>query len=335
MSKQILGKVGMLLKGEYSSSITYQKLDVVTYNGETYVAKTETQGNLPTNTGYWQLVASKGQTPQKGVDYYTNADKAEIEADVTNTVSSMIPDVSNFITASVNNLVNYYLKSETYNKTEVNNLISAMKTGIFSIVSTLPTPSIDTLNTIYLVPSADPKTQNIKDEYITITVGNGYDWEKIGSTAIDLSGYATETWVNTQISDFLTETEIQQLINTAISTKYTKPTLGIPKTDLASDVQASLTKADNSILVTETVSGTTPSIEAENNHLYICGEVETLSFTPSATGICNVIFTSGATATVLTLPQTVNMPEWFIVQPNTTYEISILNGVYGAVMLWS
>lgn len=188
-----------------------------------------------------------GYTPQKGIDYYTEAEKNEIEADVTNSVSSMIPDVSNFITASVNNLVNYYLKSETYNKTEVNSLISAMKTGIFSIVSTLPTPSIDTLNTIYLVPSADPKTQNIKDEYITIEVGNSYDWEKIGSTAIDLSGYATETWVNTQISDFLTETEIQQLINTAISTKYTKPTLGIPKTDLTSDVQASLDKADTAI----------------------------------------------------------------------------------------
>ena len=181
------------------------------------------------------------------MDYYTTADKNEIEADLRNELSSMIPDVSNFITASVNNLVNYYLKSDTYNKTEVNNLISAMKTGIFRIVSTLPTPSIDTLNTIYLVPSQDPQTQNVKDEYITIEINNGYDWEKIGSTAIDLTGYATETWVNTQISDFLTDTEIQQLINTAVNAKYTKPSTGIPKTDLAGAVQTSLGKADTSI----------------------------------------------------------------------------------------
>ena len=193
--------------------------------------------------------------PQKGIDYYTNADKNEIEADVTNRVSSMIPDVSNFITASVNNLVNYYLKSDTYNKTEVDALISATKTGMFRTASVLPTPSIDTLNIIYLVPSEDPQTRNVKDEYITIEINNGYDWEKIGSTAIDLSGYATESWVNTQISDFLTETEIQQLINTAVNQKYTKPVLGIPKTDLASDVQTSLDKADTALQTHQDISG--------------------------------------------------------------------------------
>ena len=165
-------------------------------------------GNIGTEQDFINsLEGQDGYTPQKYIDYYTNADKNEIEADVTNRVSSLIPDVSNFITASVNNLVNYYLKSDTYNKTEVDALISATKTGMFRTASVLPTPSIDTLNIIYLVPSEDPQTRNVKDEYITIEVNNGYDWEKIGSTAIDLTGYATETWVNTQISDFLTDTE--------------------------------------------------------------------------------------------------------------------------------
>ena len=205
-------------------------------------------GNIGTEQDFINsLEGQDGYTPQKYIDYYTNADKNEIEADVTNRVSSLIPDVSNFITASVNNLVNYYLKSDTYNKTEVDALISATKTGMFRTASVLPTPSIDTLNIIYLVPSEDPQTRNVKDEYITIEVNNGYDWEKIGSTAIDLTGYATETWVNTQISDFLTDTEIQQLINTAVNVKYTKPETGIPKTDLTGTVQTSLDKADTAI----------------------------------------------------------------------------------------
>jgi len=46
------------------------------------------------------------------------------------------------------------------------------------------------------------------------------------------------------------------------------------------------------------------------------------------------LFTSGSTPTVLTLPNTVKMPEWFEIETNRTYEISILNGVYGAVMSW-
>ena len=60
MARQTLGKVMMLLKGEYDSNTQYEILDVVTYNGSSYVAKQSTQGNLPTNTNYWLLLAEKG-----------------------------------------------------------------------------------------------------------------------------------------------------------------------------------------------------------------------------------------------------------------------------------
>ena len=83
-----------------------------------------------------------------------------------------------------------------------------------------------------------------------------------------------------------------------------------------------------------TVSGTAPTINAASNTQYLCGEVLSLNFTPSATGICDVIFTSGSTQTVLTIPATVKMPEWFEVEANKVYEISITNGIYGAVMVW-
>lgn len=82
------------------------------------------------------------------------------------------------------------------------------------------------------------------------------------------------------------------------------------------------------------VSGTEPVITAVSNARYICGELTSLTFTPSATGICDVIFTSGTTATVLNLPNTVILPDWFEVEANHTYEISIVDGVYGAVMVW-
>ena len=86
-----------------------------------------------------------------------------------------------------------------------------------------------------------------------------------------------------------------------------------------------------------TISGTTPSITATANTRYLCGEVTSISFTPSSTGICEAIFTSGTTAAVLTLPNTVKLPAWFDVtslDTNTIYDISIVDGVYGAVMTW-
>ena len=85
------------------------------------------------------------------------------------------------------------------------------------------------------------------------------------------------------------------------------------------------------------ITGTTPSIIAVENTRYVCGEVSTLSFTPAASGICIVRFTSGSTATVLTVPNTVKFPEWFDVtalEADTIYEMCITDGIYGAVMSW-
>lgn len=83
-----------------------------------------------------------------------------------------------------------------------------------------------------------------------------------------------------------------------------------------------------------TVTGTDPVIQATRNTRYICGEILSLDFTPCSSGICEVIFTSGSSVTVLTLPETIKMPEWFEVETNHTYEISVVDGVYGAVMVW-
>lgn len=84
------------------------------------------------------------------------------------------------------------------------------------------------------------------------------------------------------------------------------------------------------------VSGTTPTIVAKSGIRYVCGEVATLDFTPSASGICDVVFTSGSTPTVVTLPSTVKFPDGsFVAEADTTYEINILDGIYGAVMAWT
>ena len=47
-------------KGAYASGTAYVKGDVVTYNGSSYIAKTATTGNAPTNGTYWDLLAAKG-----------------------------------------------------------------------------------------------------------------------------------------------------------------------------------------------------------------------------------------------------------------------------------
>ena len=88
----------------------------------------------------------------------------------------------------------------------------------------------------------------------------------------------------------------------------------------------------------EIVTGTAPVITGVGNHRYLCGEVATIDITPPATGTIDVIFTSGTTAAVLTLPSTVKMPDWFdatALETEKVYEINITDGVYGAVMSWA
>lgn len=87
------------------------------------------------------------------------------------------------------------------------------------------------------------------------------------------------------------------------------------------------------------VSGTTPTIDAQAETRYVCGEVTSLTISSlPQRGIADIMFTSGSTPTVLTLPNTVIMPAWFdatSLDANTTYEINIMDGVYGTVMQWA
>ena len=114
-------------------------------------------------------------------------------------------------------------------------------------------------------------------------------------------------------------------------------TVGVYPEAQKAAIQSMLGVSTGAILI-ESVSGSTPSITALPNVRYNCGEVSTLSITPSASGSCEVIFTSGSTATLLTVPNTVKFPAWFdatSLEANTIYDIVITDGVYGAVMSWA
>lgn len=75
---------------------------------------------------------------------------------------------------------------------ELDKALSSVKGFQFYVVDVLPIPSEDTLGGIYLVRKLSSQSGNYYEEYITITRGGGYVWEKIGDTSINLSGYATK-----------------------------------------------------------------------------------------------------------------------------------------------
>ena len=51
----IAGKVAILPKGEWNSSVTYEKLDAVSYDNALYIAKKPSVGQVPTDGEYWMF----------------------------------------------------------------------------------------------------------------------------------------------------------------------------------------------------------------------------------------------------------------------------------------
>lgn len=117
--------------------------------------------------------------------------------------TSDLTNDSGFITNAVTDLVNYYLKSETYTRDEVLGLISSIPKFSIAVVSALPTSDISE-TTVYLVKSGDDQS-NLYTEYIRV---NGA-WEMLGRQEIDLTGYATEAWVNTKLQTKLDDFTIE------------------------------------------------------------------------------------------------------------------------------
>ena len=90
-----------------------------------------------------------------------------------------------YITNAVDNLVNYYLKSETYTRSEVKELIGSLTHINIEVVSSID--DVTEPNVIYLVPVSGGKSGDYYNEYILVN-GNP---ELIGNTRVDLSDYYT------------------------------------------------------------------------------------------------------------------------------------------------
>lgn len=141
------------------------------------------------------------------------ADKSYVDEELEKKAdASDIPDVTSFITKAVDDLVNYYTKSDIDGKVEdLEGKISAIPKFKISVVSQLPDSGEEA--TIYLVSNGGSESQNLYVEYIW----TGSAYEKLGEQKLDLSGYATTDALNTAIKDFLKESDVNELIETALA----------------------------------------------------------------------------------------------------------------------
>lgn len=82
-------------------------------------------------------------------------------------------------------------------------------------------PATGDIHTIYFKASTDPQTLNTYDEFMYI----GNAWEQVGSTAIDLSNYATLNDISTfitadDVSIYAEKTYVDASLNAKANTSY-------------------------------------------------------------------------------------------------------------------
>lgn len=137
----------------------------------------------------------KGDTPVKGVDYFTPADIAEVLAQVPEVDLTPYATKTEVAAVASNAASNYATKTE---------MSAAIQNATFGslkrqVVQTLPVSNIDS-NTIYMVAKTGD-TGDVYDEYIY----TNNNWELIGNTAVDLTGYATEAYVDERVANVKTK----------------------------------------------------------------------------------------------------------------------------------
>ena len=186
------------------------------------------------------------------------------------TALSQFTNDENFIDNTVNNLANYYLKTETYTQTEINNLIGQIATLSVEKVDALPEGEAIKTNVIYLVAKTNSDTNDVYTEYMRIND----TWEILGDTSVDLSNYLTQTGDTSNTTVAFASAETRVLPNTGESLaiiigkiiKY----LADLKTVAFTGDYADLTNKPNSIKYYDlTVSGATATYTAEGTVLNV------------------------------------------------------------------
>lgn len=333
------GRVAMVPKGEWASATAYTRLDVVLYNGSSWVAIADSTGQVPAEgSTYWQMLAQGfegGGKPadvtftitQNGDTYTSDMTYAEIQAALSTgaTVLGAFSTNGFFVVLSiVGGTSNNHVFAALYGSYIV--AFSISSSGVSRIDVDLATiedvqavagyrVTASYTNGVYIVSNYEDTAMaraQVTDRYCLLAFDggeyNGMTMPCVGCYYDDTAPvflFASYAW------DRLTMVEL-----------HPNGALGINALDLSS-------KADKTL-----ATSTIPATGLLPNVVYDYGTTDSVSVTLAAgeTGVANIwcfVFTAHTTACTVTLPSSVvlgNEYAWDMVA-GRRYEVSIMDNV--------
>lgn len=116
-----IGKVAITPQKDYQNERTYEWLDVVTYNGASYMCISEDgcTGIVPTNTDYWQLLADKGHFTEEDKEEFKKAVVEESKTEINEHTGNKKTELNNYTTELEKSLENELDKYKTEKEAEM------------------------------------------------------------------------------------------------------------------------------------------------------------------------------------------------------------------------
>ena len=165
------------------------------------------------DTAIWTAVNGKYTFPAGGIPKTDLSSSVQDSLDLADTaiqdisgkqdIATLDTDVAalGFVKNTVNDLLNYYLKTETYTQAEVNALIGGMSGFTYEIYASLSDITSPAHNVLYLIGPAGSGSDKY-EEYVY----------PVNDTSIDLSGYVTTSDLNTALADYTTTADLTTLL---------------------------------------------------------------------------------------------------------------------------
>lgn len=309
-----LGRILPSIKGEYNNATEYNRMDIVYYQGSSYVAKDTVTGIAPNNTIHWQMIAAAGRINSILTTEQINQVLAQLPSDVVRDSDYNHTD---------NNFSDYY--KDTIDGISIGNgTLDIKQNGVSKGTFTANQSSNSTINITTPTHTSEIEndseyitkpTYNESDavDYIVVNPNNIY---KVGNTSnltldIDINREERESYRNTpSIIYFSPDNDDFEL--SVPETAYTVY-INMSDNDFINGenyqiIISSLTifviklDSDNSVKQKINIEGDyqTYNLSVKGNKVYQLGNINTLNLTDVEDSIypTSIYFTAGENANV-------------------------------------